>query len=60
MPSCLPHQQVKVPKQGSITFRGSEEVSAEPKFLDLTHLGPKHKTGINVKLPEVETNGAPT
>lgn len=50
--------QVKVPKQGSITFRGTEETSAEPKFLDLTHLGPKHKTGINVKLPEVETNGA--
>lgn len=38
---------------------GSGEAGSakEPKFLDLTHLGPKHKTGINVKLPEVETQG---
>lgn len=51
--------QVKIPKQGSITFVGSGDAGSakEPKFLDLTHLGPKHKTGINVKLPEVETQG---
>lgn len=54
-----PKPKVKLPKQGSITFVGSGDAGSakEPKFLDLTHLGPKHKTGINVKLPEVETQG---
>jgi hypothetical protein len=51
---CWP--QVKLAKQGSITFLNSG--SNEPQYLDLTHLGSKHRTGINVKLPSVNTNGA--
>lgn len=53
-PYCWP--QVKLAKQGSITFLNSG--SNEPQYLDLTHLGSKHRTGINVKLPSVNTNGA--
>lgn len=54
LPACLA-LQVKLPKQGSLTIVNSG--ANEPQFLDLTHLGPKHRTGINVKLPNVETKG---
>lgn len=46
---------MKLPKQGSLTIINSG--ANEAQYLDLTHLGPKHKTGINLKLPEIKTNG---
>jgi len=55
LPSIHSYMKVKMAKQGSITFLNSG--ANEPQYLDLTHLGPKHRTGINVKLPSVQTNG---
>jgi hypothetical protein len=48
-----------LPKQGSLTFvsQGSKNASSEPKYLDLTHLGPKHGAALNIKLPQVNTQG---
>lgn len=48
--------KVKLPKQGSLTVVNAG--SNEPQYIDLTGLGPKNVTGVNIKLPEVKTNGA--
>jgi hypothetical protein len=47
-----------VPKQGSITIVNKAMDDGTPKYLDLTHLGPKSKAAVNIKLPQVNTNGA--